>query len=95
MNRILLQGRAPTLRDQHRVNFARPGRYSVVDFDSLRVDINSRVFVGPPTPLEFRPQFSPDAESKRYWRLVDDFQRYGYCEVELHGTPSFCSHMGY
>lgn len=95
-----LQGRAPTLRDQQRAGMARSSNgYSAVDFNELRDVINSRQFVGPPTPLWLRPEFQPDVKADRdrtrYWKLVADFDRYGYCEFKQHGTPFVGDAFGY
>ncbi|MGH8645750.1 MAG: hypothetical protein ACREX4_15330 [Gammaproteobacteria bacterium] len=88
-----LQGRAPSLRDQQRALLARarPSAYCAVDFDALRDDLNSRVFVGPPTPLHLMRQMQPavaaDRVQARHWQLVAEFNRYGYCEFKQRGTP--------
>lgn len=95
MDRIQLQGRVPTLRDQQKAAMARRRVDSSVDFEKLRSDLNATVFVGPSKPDSLRVEFSQDAEAKRYWRLVNEFERYGYCEFKQLGTPSICTHMGY
>lgn len=84
-----LPGRVPTLRDQQRAGMART--YAPVDFNELREVIDSRQFVGPPTPLslrrELQPEIRTERERSRHWQLVADFDRYGYCEFKNHGTP--------
>lgn len=95
MHSIQLKGRAPTLRDQQKAAMASLRVPSVVDFEKLRADLNAKVFVGPPKPDFLRVEFSHDAEFKRYWNLVDQFNRYGHCELECEGTLSMASWMGY
>lgn len=94
-----LQGRAPTLRDQQRMATSRSSSYGGVDFEALRDSLNARQFVGPPMPLWLRPEFQPDAkedrERARYWKLVSDFDRYGYCEFKQRGTPFAGDAFGY
>ncbi|NMY53442.1 hypothetical protein [Pseudomonas sp. WS 5011] len=91
MNRVKLQGRAPTLRDQQRAATSRSTNYGAVDFNQLRETLDARQFVGPPMPLWLRPDFQPDVSfdraTRRHWQLVADFNRYGYCEFKQHGTP--------
>ncbi|MNF98040.1 hypothetical protein D3C84_808880 [compost metagenome] len=91
MNRVKLQGRAPTLRDQQRSATARNSSYGGVDFAALRDDLNARQFVGPPTPFWLRPEFQPDVKAQRdhtrHCQLVAEFNRYGYCEFKQRGTP--------
>lgn len=95
MDRIQLKGRVPTLRDQQKAFTSSRRVASKVDFEKLRSDLNATVFVGPSKPDSLRVEFSQDAESKRYWRLVNEFERYGHCEFKQLGTPSICAHMGY
>lgn len=99
MNTRKLQGRAPTLRDQQRTSFARPSNYGTVDFESLRDELKSRMFVGPQQPIQQRAEFQPDVVSDRanarHWQLVAEFQRYGYCELNQHGTPFVGDAFGY
>lgn len=91
MNKVKLQVRAPTLRDQQRSVTARSSSYGGVDFNSLRQTLNAREFVGPPLPLHMRADFKPDVVAERarvrHWQLVADFDRYGYCEFKQRGTP--------
>lgn len=91
MNRVQLQGRAPTLRDQQRAGMPKNSYGLSVDFAALRELVNSRQFVGPPVPLSLRPDMQPDVkherECSRYWQLVADINRYGRCEFKKHGTP--------
>lgn len=99
MNRVKLQGRAPTLRDQQRAVTSRTANYAPVDFGALRQTLDARQFVGPPTPLWLRPEFQPDAKTERdrsrHWQLVADFNRYSNCEVNQHGTPFVGDAFGY
>ena len=89
MNTRKLPGRVPTLRDQQRAGMARP--YAPVDFNELREVIDSRQFVGPPTPLslrrELQPEIRTERQAARHWQLVAEFNRYGYCEFKNYGTP--------
>jgi hypothetical protein len=87
MERIQLQGRAPTIRDQQRAFRAARVATQSADADQLRADLNARQFVGPATPVRLRREFSDEAESARYWRLVDDLKRWGWCELNESGTP--------
>lgn len=91
MRKVSLQGRAPTLRDQQRAATARTTSYGGVDFTTLRDTLNAREFVGPPLPLRMRDDFKPDVVEDRarirHWKLVAEFNRYGYCEFKQHGTP--------
>ncbi len=91
MNRVKLQGRAPTLRDQQRAVTSRSSNYGTVDFEALRQSFSAREFVGPPLPLHMRSDFQPDVVEDRtrvrHWKLVAEFDRYGYCEFKQHGTP--------
>ena len=87
-----LPGRVPTLRDQQRAGMARASNgYAVVDFNELREVIDSRQFVGPPTPLslrrELQPEIRTERQAARHWQLVAEFNRYGYCEFKNYGTP--------
>jgi len=99
MNKVKLQGRALTLRDQQRASTSRTSSYSPVDFSALRQTLDARQFVGPPTPLwlrlEFQPEVSADRATRRHWQLVADFNRYGYCEFKQHGTPFVGDAFGY
>jgi len=99
MNRVKLQGRAPTLRDQQRSATSRSSSYDAVDWQTIRSDLNSRVFVGPPIPLWLRPEFQPDVKAQRdhtrHWQLVAEFNRYGYCEFKQRGTPFVGDAFGY
>lgn len=95
MERIQLQGRAPTIRDHQRAGLSRfRSPSSPVDFNKLRADFDACMFVGPPTPLRLRRELSEEAESARYWRLVDEFQRWGWCELNEKGTPYFGDAFG-
>lgn len=91
MRAVKLQGRAPTLRDQQRAATSRSSNYGTVDFDTLRESFSAREFVGPPLPLRMRADFQPevveDRARIRHWKLVAEFDRYGYCEFKQHGTP--------
>lgn len=99
MNRVQLQGRAATLRDQQRAVTARSSCYGVVDFNTLRVTLNARVFVGPALPLHMRAEFKPDVVAERsrvrHWQLVAEFERYGYPELKQRGTPYVGDAFGY
>jgi hypothetical protein len=99
MNKIKLQGRAPTLRDQQRAATSRPASYAGADFATLRQTLNAREFVGPPLPVHMRPEFKPDAVADRarfrHWQLVAEFNRYGYCEFKQRGTPFVGDAFGY
>lgn len=99
MNRVKLQGRAPTLRDQQRSAISRTSNYGSVDFNSLRQTFDSRIFVGPPCPLHMRADFKPDVVAERararHWQLVAEFNRYGYCEFKQRGTPFVGDAFGY
>jgi len=68
---------------------------SIVDYDQLRADLNARQFTGPATPIALRREFSDEAESARYWRLVEEFKRWGYCEHQSKGTPWMGDVFGY
>lgn len=69
--------------------------YGAVDWDALRSSVNARVFVGPPAPLAIRPEFQPDRQAERYWRLVADFKRYAYTDFSETGTPFVGDAFGY
>jgi len=99
MNRVKLQGRAPTLRDQQRAGMPKNSYGSSVDFAELRELVNSRQFVGPPVPLWLRSDMQSDVkaerERSRYWQLVADLKRFGRCEFSNHGTPFLGDAFGY
>ena len=87
-----LQGRVPTLRDQQRARMIAHRTVSVTsDFELFRENFNSRLFVGPPTPLHLMRQMQPtvieDRVERRYWQMAADFARFGYCEFNQRGTP--------
>lgn len=95
MNRVKLKGRAPTLRDQQRAVSSRTSNYQSVDWDSLRSEIDSRVFVGPPKPLWLRPEFQPHERTEGYWNFVSSFERYGSKQLQQRGTPFVGDAFGY
>lgn len=99
MNKVKLQGRAPTLRDQQRAATSRTASYAPVDFSALRQTLDARQFVGPPTPLWLRPEFQPDVSAERatnrHWQLVAEFNRYGSSQLKQHGTPFVGDAFGY
>lgn len=87
---VKLQGRAQTLRDQHRSFGAR--KYSTADLDPSAF----REFVGPPTPVHILISRLPVGwESKRHWRLADDFKRYGQVVYSESGAPFVGDAFGY
>ena len=95
MNRVKLQGRALTLRDQQRAAVSRSSNYGTVDFDSLRQTLDSRLFVGPPKPFWLRPEFQPDERTEGYWAFCSNFDRYGKSQVKQRGTPFVGDAFGY
>lgn len=87
-----LPGRVPTLRDQQRARMTAHAKVAVSpDFELFRENFNSRLFVGPPTPVHLMRQMQPavveDRAERRHWQLVAEFNRYAYCEFKQRGTP--------
>lgn len=83
MERHQLQGRAPTLRDQQR-SF----RSRISAHETPALPASGGEFFGPPTPRHVLISRLPqDWETTRYWQLVAEIQRYGYCEFSAKGTP--------
>lgn len=95
MQRIQLSGRAVTLRDQQRSNMSSRHLYAPVDFGVLRDELDSRRASSPHSSIDLIANLPPDSDSLRYWRLAEEFLKYGYCEFKSQGTPSICAHMGY
>lgn len=69
--------------------------YAPVDWDGLRQSVNARVFVGPPAPIAIRPEFQPDRQAERFWRMAADFKRYGHTDLSETGTPYVGDAFGY
>lgn len=94
MNKVRLGTYVPTKRDVAKSRAVRP-RPEIVDWDELRTETNSRMFVGPPAPAaHFRDRFE-EAGRSRYWRFVDDIRRYGHIEFSQKGTPFLGDVFGY
>jgi hypothetical protein len=94
MNRVALSTRTPTRREQLKSATARPVP-EITDWDGLRSSLNARQFVGPATPISMRREFTPDAESARYWKFVDEIRRFGHVEQSFKGTPFLGDVFGY
>ncbi len=90
MRTVKLQGRAQTLRDQHRVFATR--KYSTADLDPS----SFREFVGPPTPVHILISRLPVGwGTERHWRIADDFKRYGKVVESESGAPYVGDAFGY
>ncbi|SDH10254.1 hypothetical protein SAMN05216588_102417 [Pseudomonas flavescens] len=85
MNRVQLQGRAPTLREQQRAALSRFSTVPTANWDALRERFAP--FVGPYAP----PVIDHDAETRAYWRMAHQFERFGRLipEESFTGVP-FC-----
>lgn len=98
MNRISLSTRTEGYREAARNKLEQSLRhqrsYAVPDFSALREKLESRMFVGPPKPVDSY-KLPPSQESRNYWRMADEFSRYGYLEVRETGTPCIAEFMGY
>lgn len=88
MNKVRLGGYVPTRNDVAKSRAVRP-RSEVTDWDALRSETNSRMFVGPAAPAaHYRDRFE-EADRSRYWRFIDEMKRFGRVEYSAKGTP-FC-----
>lgn len=64
-----------------------PNQYQATDFQAMKTQLDSRVFVGPPTPLWLHKEAAPDREAERFWRMSREFEQYGRVERDERGTP--------
>jgi hypothetical protein len=90
MRTVSFQGTQLSAGQRRRLQVERSivaNHYAPVDWDAFRDQVNSRMFVGPPAPIEIRPEFQPDRQAERFWRLAAEFKRYGYSEINQCGTP--------
>lgn len=91
MNRVKLQGRVPTARDQMRAATAR--KVALADLDS---SVFGGEFFGPPTPRHILISRLPaDWESSRHWRVADELKRYGVTEHSNSSAPYLGDVFGY
>ena len=89
MRTVSFQGTAVTPAQRARRAAQKP--YASVDWNALRETLKSREFVGPKSPAVI-PE---DVKDERYWKLVANFKRYGYIEIQQSGTPFVGSAFGY
>lgn len=89
MRTVSFQGTALTPNQRARLAAQKP--YATVDWDALRETIKSREFVGPKAPVVIPDEVKEDW----YWKLVNNFSRYGYCEYSAKGTPCVAEMLGY
>ncbi len=90
MNRVKLQGRVPTLRDQQRAATTRKVAPPVLDAAAFGE------FVGPPTPRHILISRLPASwENTRHWRVADDLKRYGRVDQSKTSAPYLGDVFGY
>ena len=90
MRKISQQGLHLTANQRARLQRERalfPSQYQAADFQVMKAQLDSRVFVGPPTPMHLRKEAAPDREAERFWRMSREFEQYGRIDCDEHGTP--------
>lgn len=91
MNRVKLQGRAPTLRDQQRALTTRKVAPAALDAAAFGGE-----FFGPPTPRHILISRLPsDWETTRHWRVAADLKRFGQVEQSQTSAPYLGDVFGY